>query len=186
MSPQGEKYHEQARQKSSRNRVSSLPRLPSRTFFLKDQYFYMQDHPVLCKEETTGGDLISSSRASMSGQSGVAPMQRCLECRTRALGQHPSFAGCRTSCCREVGQNVARKKKSSGPKLRSFHRIIVLINSEGGVSHARASTWPGPRAVRACGSTVDALWRGLVRGCIFVKLLTFRRAAEASLGRNGF
>ena len=51
MSPKGEKYLEQARAKS-RNRVSSLPCLPSRTFRLKDQYFNMLGNPALCKEET--------------------------------------------------------------------------------------------------------------------------------------
>ena len=89
-------------------------------------------------------------------------------CRTRSLVQDPSIAGCPTICCRQdehwqVGQKVARKKPS-GPKLSSFQRIIVLISSESGVNHARASTGPRPRAARACSYIADARRRGLVRG----------------------
>ena len=164
MSPQGEKYHEHARQTKSRNGVSTLPCLPSRTFYFNDEYFNMQDHPVLCKEKTTGRDRISSSRASMSRQSGVVPMQRCLECRTRSLVQDPSFAGCRTIVAKMNSETKCTTQKPPQVPNSSFHRIIVLINSEGGVSHARASTGPRPRAARACGYIADVRRRGLVRG----------------------
>ena len=127
MSPQGEQYLKHGRLKS-RKGASSLPCLPSRTLFLKDQYFNMQDHPVLCKEETTEGDRIRSSRARMAGKPEVVPMQRCLECRTRSLVQDPSFAGCRTIVAKINGETkcttqppprsqILRVTESSFPSL---------------------------------------------------------------------
>ena len=74
-------------------------------------------------------------------------------------------------------------KNPSGPKLPSVHRIIVLINSEGGVNHARASKGLRPRATCACSSIADARRHGLVRG-LDILLLTFQRTQEGSLGRE--
>ena len=74
-------------------------------------------------------------------------------------------------------------KNPSGPKLPSVHRIIVLINSEGGVNRARASKGLRPRATCACSSIADARRHGLVRG-LDILLLTFQRTQEGSLGRE--
>ena len=77
----------------------------------------MPDHPSLCKEETTEGDRISSSRA---GQLGVVPIHRCLECRARSLVPDPSFAGCGTIVAKMSSDKNVACKNPFRPQISFF------------------------------------------------------------------